>query len=67
MFFYNYLTFDSDIKLKELNHLYNNMKYRSRTEIVGDILDAANGKATQTKIIYVAFLGYNPLRNTFLF
>ena len=26
------------------------MKYRSRTEIVGNILDAANGGATKTKI-----------------
>ena len=26
------------------------MKYRSRTEIIGNILDSANGRATKTKI-----------------
>ena len=31
------------------------MKYRNRTEIVGNILDAANGGATKTKIMYKAF------------
>ena len=35
------------------------MKYRSRTEIVGNILDAANGRATKTKIMYKAMLSYN--------
>jgi predicted transcriptional regulator len=34
------------------------MKYRSRTEIVGNILEAANGRATKTKIMYKAFLSY---------
>ena len=38
------------------------MKYRNRTEIVGNILDAANGGATKTKIMYVAFLSYNQLK-----
>ena len=38
------------------------MKYRSRTEIVGNILDAANGKATKTKIMYKAFLSYAQLK-----
>ena len=38
------------------------MKYRSRTEIVGNILDAANGGATKTKIMYKAFLSYNQLK-----
>ena len=38
------------------------MKYRSRTEIVGNILDSANGGATKTKIMYKAFLSYNQLR-----
>ena len=37
------------------------MKYRSRTEIVGNILDAANGGTTKTKIMYIAFLSYNQL------
>jgi predicted transcriptional regulator len=38
------------------------MKYRSRTEIVGNILEAANGGATKTKIMYTAFLSYNQLK-----
>jgi predicted transcriptional regulator len=38
------------------------MKYRSRTEIVGNILDAANGGATKTKIMYKAMLSYNQLK-----
>ena len=38
------------------------MKYRSRTEIVSNILDAANGGATRTKIMYKAFLSYSQLK-----
>ena len=38
------------------------MKYRGRTEIVSNILDAANGRATKTKIMYKAFLSYAQLR-----
>ena len=38
------------------------MKYRSRTEIVAMILEAANGGATKTKIMYKAFLSYDQLR-----
>ena len=38
------------------------MKYRSRTEIVAMILDAANGGATKTKIMYKAFLSYAQLK-----
>ena len=38
------------------------MKYRGRTEIVSSILDAENGGATKTKIMYNAFLSYNQLR-----
>ncbi len=34
------------------------MGNRSRTEIVAMILDAANGGATKTKIMYTAFLSY---------
>jgi predicted transcriptional regulator len=38
------------------------MGNRSRTEIVGNILDAANGEGTtKTKIMYIAFLSYNQL------
>jgi predicted transcriptional regulator len=39
------------------------MKYRSRTEIVGLILEAANGGgATKTRIMYKAFLSFAQLR-----
>ena len=38
------------------------MGNRSRTEIVGNILNAANeGGETKTKIMYFAFLSYNQL------
>ena len=37
------------------------MGNRSRTEIIGNILDSANGGATKTKIMYTAFLSYNQL------
>ena len=38
------------------------MGYRSRTEIVCNILDATNGGATKTKIMYIAFLSYAQLK-----
>jgi predicted transcriptional regulator len=38
------------------------MKYRSRTEIVSMILEAANGGTTKTKIMYKAFLSYAQLK-----
>jgi predicted transcriptional regulator len=38
------------------------MGNRSRTEIVSSILDAANGGATKTKIMYIAFLSFNQLK-----
>ena len=38
------------------------MGNRSRTEIVSNILDAANGGATKTKIMYKAFISYNQLK-----
>jgi predicted transcriptional regulator len=39
------------------------MKYRSRTDIVGLILEAANGGGvTKTKIMYKAFLSYAQLK-----
>ena len=38
------------------------MKYRSRTEIVSMILEAANGSATKTRIMYKAFLNYAQLK-----
>ncbi len=39
------------------------MKYRGRTEIVATMLEAANGRATKTKIMYTAFLSYNQLND----
>jgi predicted transcriptional regulator len=40
------------------------MKYRSRTDISAQILDAAvGGGATKTKIMYKAFLSYTQLRD----
>ena len=40
----------------------NNIKYRGRTEIVATMLEAANGRATKTKIIYKAYLSYTQLK-----
>jgi predicted transcriptional regulator len=39
------------------------MKYSSRSEIAGLLLDAANGgAATKTKLMYKAYLSFNQLR-----
>jgi predicted transcriptional regulator len=39
------------------------MRYRSRIDIIGQILEAANGgNATKTKITYKALLGYDQLK-----
>ena len=39
------------------------MKYRSRSDIVGLLLDAANGgRATKTKLMYKAYLSFIQLR-----
>jgi predicted transcriptional regulator len=38
------------------------MKYRSRTDIVSQVLEAANGGATKTKIMYKAYLSYAQLK-----
>jgi predicted transcriptional regulator len=39
------------------------MKYRSRTDIVGSILEATNGGgANKTKIMYKAFLSFEQLK-----
>jgi predicted transcriptional regulator len=39
------------------------MRYRSRTDIINDILDAANGGgATRTKIMYKTYLSYDQLK-----
>ena len=38
------------------------MGYRSRTEIVCNILEAANGGISKTKIMYTAFLSYAQLK-----
>jgi len=39
------------------------MKYRSRTDIVSQMLEAANGGATKTKIMYAAYLSYAQLKD----
>jgi predicted transcriptional regulator len=38
------------------------MKYRSRSDIVGLLLDAANGGGAKTKLMYKAYLSFNQLR-----
>ncbi len=38
------------------------MKYRSRTDIISQVLLAANGGATKTKIMYSAYLSYAQLK-----
>ena len=39
------------------------MKYRSRIDIISQILEVANGRnATKTKIMYSALLSYNQLK-----
>lgn len=38
------------------------MKYRSRSDIIGLILEAANGGATKTNIMYKAFLTFTQMR-----
>lgn len=38
------------------------VKYRSRTDLIGQILESANGSATKTKIMYKAFLSYAQLK-----
>jgi predicted transcriptional regulator len=39
------------------------MRYRSRIDIISQILDAANGgNATRSKITYKAFINYNQLK-----
>jgi predicted transcriptional regulator len=39
------------------------MRYRSRTDIVASILEAANGGVTKTKMMYHAYLSYGQLRD----
>jgi predicted transcriptional regulator len=38
------------------------MKYRSRTDIAREILEAANGGSTKTRIMYKAYLSYAQLK-----
>jgi len=38
------------------------MRNRNRTELASNILEAANGGATKTKIMYRAFLSYAQLK-----
>jgi predicted transcriptional regulator len=41
---------------------HNIMRYRSRTDIAALILEAADGGAAKTKIMYKAFLSYAQLK-----
>ena len=43
------------------------MKYRSRTEIVSMILEAARTGATKTKIMYKAYLSYTQVKEYIAF
>ena len=43
------------------------MKYRSRTEIVAMILEAARAGATKTKIMYKAYLSYTQVKEYIAF
>jgi predicted transcriptional regulator len=44
------------------------MKYRSRSEIIGLLLDAANGgAATKTKLMYRSYLSFNQMREYLAF
>jgi len=43
------------------------MKYRSRTEIVAMILEAARSGATKTKIMYKAYLSYTQVKEYITF
>lgn len=38
------------------------MVYRSRTEIISQILDTANGGITKTKLMYKVFLSHDQLK-----
>jgi predicted transcriptional regulator len=38
------------------------MGYRSRTEIISQILDTANGGITKTKLMYKVFLSHDQLK-----
>jgi predicted transcriptional regulator len=38
------------------------VKYRNRTEIISNILNAANGGISKTKIMYKAFLSYAQIK-----
>jgi predicted transcriptional regulator len=40
----------------------NNVRYRSKTDIIAQILEAANGGTTKAKITYKTFLNYGQLR-----
>ena len=43
------------------------MKFRSKTDIMTEVLKAANGGTTRTKLMYKAFLSYEQLREYLAF
>ena len=50
------------LKLHIVFYSIQSMRYRSRTEIVSMILEAGNGGATKTRIMYKAFLSFAQLK-----
>jgi predicted transcriptional regulator len=48
--------------MQRLLQIEKKMRNRSRIELASNILEAANGGATQTKIMYKAFLSYAQLQ-----
>jgi predicted transcriptional regulator len=38
------------------------MRYRSRTDVIAQILEVANGGAIRTKIMYMTFTSYSQVR-----
>jgi predicted transcriptional regulator len=50
------------IVIYQFKAMAGSMKYRSRTDIVSQMLEAANGGSTKTKIMYAAYLSYAQLK-----
>jgi predicted transcriptional regulator len=50
------------IAIYEFKAMAGIMKYRSRTDIMSQMLEAANGGVSKTKIMYAAYLSYAQLK-----
>jgi predicted transcriptional regulator len=57
-----YNTLQACIYSENVYYRLRKMKNRSRTELASYILEAANGGATKTKIMYKAYLSYAQLK-----